>query len=800
MQAIHPQMRLKACGKESVGQPNMTAPHHSNLRHILNSGNSKLMTAAVLAILSCAPFLFAQSTLAQSTPAAPPSTTPLGAPSSAPVGAPAGSPAQSPAAPETPAAAPSAPKPDPSDVAPLPAKPAAASKANTSSSSAASSEPAPDRSTAYYHAALAHTYEDMATNYGRQEYVTRAVEEYKLALNADPNSNELAIGLADLYFKAGRVREAIQTAQELIKKDDNDLDAHKLLGRIYLRSLGQDQTANSQATPNADMLNLAIGEFTKITALEPKSLEDHLLLGQLYTVKHDSAKAEAQFKAAQAIEPASEDVVLNLARLYAENGDIKRSAELLEAIPVADRTTKEEFALGGAYEQLKNSKQAIAAYQRSVDMEPENLDAQRSLAQALLADNQLDEALKQFEELIKADPEDTASLNRISEIQRREGKYTEALATIKKALAKDPSSLEAGYNEGLLLDVLGRYDEAIAVYQKMVELTEHANGAYTKEEKANRSIFLERLGSVYTEQNKVPEAVAAYQKMVDLGGDYAVRGYQGQTDTYRDAKMFDQATEVCRKAVAANPNSRELKLLLAWQLADTGKLDEGLALANGMLTGKPGDREVYLQIYQIELRLKHYKEAEDALAKAEPFAIKPEDKADLYFRKGALAESEKKYDQAEQLFHKVLDIDPNNAIALNNLGYMLVDKTNRYQDALKYIRKAVEVEPMNGAYLDSLGWVYFKLGQYEAAEDNLRKAVERTSTDPTVHDHLGDLYEKTGRIRQAAAQWEISVSEFAKSATADVEPAEVTKVQKKLEGARVKLAKQENHASDTKQP
>ena len=191
----------------------------------------------------------------------------------------------------------------------------------------------------------------------------------------------------------------------------------------------------------------------------------------------------------------------------------------------------------------------------------------------------------------------------------------------------------------------------------MVDLTSHANGAYTQDEKANRSIFLERLGAVYHEENKTTEAIATYQKMVELGGDIAKRGYQGQVDTYRDAKMFDQATAVCRKAVAANPNDRDLKLLLAWQLADTGKLDDGLALANGLLTGKPSDREVYLQISQIQLRLKHWKEAEDALAKAEPFAVKDEEKANLFFHKGSLAESEKHYDQAEQFFHKVLEID-----------------------------------------------------------------------------------------------------------------------------------------------
>jgi len=433
-------------------------------------------------------------------------------------------------------------------------------------------------------------------------------------------------------------------------------------------------------------------------------------------------------------------------------------------------------------------------------MEPENLDAVRSLGQALLANNQLDEALKQFQTLVDADPEDAAALDRVSEIQRRQGKYELALATIQKARKKDPTNLEAGYNEGLLLDVLGQYNEAIATYEKMVELTTHANGAYTAEEKENRSVFLERLGSVYHEQNKTAEAIATFQKMVELGGDYAIRGYQGEVDTYRDAKMFDDATAVCRKAVAANPDNRDLKLLLAWQLADTGKLDEGLNLANSLLTGKPADREVYLQISQIQLRLKHWKEAEDALAKAEPFAIKDADKANLLFQKGSLAEREKHYDQAELLFHKVLEIEPDNAITLNNLGYMLADKTSRYSEALKYIRKAVELDPMNGAYLDSLGWAYFKLGQYESAEDNLQKAVARTATDPTVHDHLGDLYEKTGRIGKAAEQWDLSITEFSKSATADVEPTEVAKVQKKLEGARVRLAKQESHTSDDKQP
>ena len=122
--------------------------------------------------------------------------------------------------------------------------------------------------------------------------------------------------------------------------------------------------------------------------------------------------------------------------------------------------------------------------------------------QALLSDDQLDEALKQYQALSEADPENTEALVHIGEILRRQGKYEDALASIRKARKIDPTSLEAGFNEGLLLDILGRFDDAVQTYQEMVDATSHANGAYTEEEKNNRSIFLDHLGAVYLEENK----------------------------------------------------------------------------------------------------------------------------------------------------------------------------------------------------------------------------------------------------------------------------------------------------------
>jgi tetratricopeptide (TPR) repeat protein len=493
-------------------------------------------------------------------------------------------------------------------------------------------------------------------------------------------------------------------------------------------------------------------------------------------------------------------VVLNLSRLYAESGDLQHAAKVIETVPEDGRTPKMEFTLGALYDQQKDTKDAIAAYKRAEDLEPGDLETMDALAQALQNNDQLADALKAYQQLAEADPERAETFSHIAEIQRRLGKYDDALVTVKKARKLDPNSLEAGFNEGLLLDILGRFDEAVQTYQQMVDVTSHANGAYTDEEKNNRAIFLERLGTLLLEENKVDEAVAAYQKMVDMGGSSAERGYQGQVDAYRTAKQYDKAIDVARKAVAGDPKDSDLKLMLAGELADHGQPDEALAMAKGLLDGaKPEEqRGIWLAIGQMNVRLKRYKDAEDAFDKAEPLTTKKEDRTYLFFLRGELAERQKHMDEAEQFFNKALALDPQNAMTLNYVGYMWADKGEKLPEALKMIKKAVEIEPMNGAYLDSLGWVYFKMGEYELSEDNLRQAVNRTQTDPTVHMHLGDLYEKTGRIRLAAAQWELSLTEFNKSSAADIEPSDVARVQKKLETARVRLAKEEGGETPVK--
>ena len=629
-------------------------------------------------------------------------------------------------------------------------------------------------------------YEELAATYGRAEYASKAVEEYKKAIEADPTSEFLNASLAELYAKTGRIRDAVLEAQDIIKRDPKNVEARRLLGRIYLRSLGDMQSGKQ----SQNILKLAIEQYESIVQLQPDSVEDHLVLGRLYRLGEDRINAEKQFQIATKLQPSSEEAVTTLAILYTDEGDYARALKVLEAIPDKERTSKIYSALGFTYEQKKDYKKAIEAYSKAVEQDGDNLDALRGLAQNLLNDGQTAAALEKYKMIVDADPQDAQTYMRIAEIYRKDGKFNEALDMLKKAQAVVPDSLELPYNLAVVYEGLGRYDDAIQTLQDLIQRNQRAGDLYSPGERNNMSIFLERLGTIYREDRKPQQAVETFRKMTALGDDATSRAYQQIIETYRDNRQWKEATDAAEEASKKLPNDRGLKMVLASQLADMGQADRGLAEVKALLKGTSDDRDVYIALTQMYSRLRRYKEAEDAIAKAQQLATKQDEKDYVNFIAGSIYERQKKYEQAEETFRQVIANDPKNAAALNYLGYMMADRGIHLDEALDYIKRALALDPQNGAYLDSLGWAYFKLGKYDLAEVNLRQAVEKSNDDPTIHDHLADLYQKTGRLKLAIANWEQALDGFNKTVSAEVEPADVAKVQKKLEAAKVKLARE----------
>jgi tetratricopeptide (TPR) repeat protein len=643
-----------------------------------------------------------------------------------------------------------------------------------------------DHAASYYHYALAHMYEEMVAMYGRSEYVTKAIEEYRLAIENDPSSEFLNAGLAELYARTGRIRDAVLEAQDIIKRDPGNLEARKLLGKIYLRSLGDMQAG----TQSQEVLKLAIEQYESIVKIEPGSADDHLLLGRLYSLSKDFLKAEAEFKTAIKLEPNSEEAVTNLAVLYNEEGDGKKAVETLNSVPETARSAKLYSVLGYTYEQQKDYKNAISAYRQAVALDHENLDAMRGLAQNLINDNQMEAALQEYLAVEEADPQDAQAALHVSELYRRLGKLDSAMENLKKAESLVPDSLEIPFNQCLILEAQGKYDEAADTLQKLLARTAKADGSYNAGERGNRTLFLEKLGNLYRQENKPQLALETFRKVINLGGDEASRGYLLIIETYRDQKQWAEATRAAQEAAKTLPHDKGVKLALANQYADEGKPDEAIRMAKSLLKGAGEDRETYLMLFQIYSRLKRWPDAEEAIAQADKISARPEEKAYIQFLLGSVYERQKKYDQAEQMFRQVLQQDPNNGMTLNYLGYMLADRNAHLEEALTLIKKALTLEPQNAAYLDSLGWAYFRLGNFDQAEENLRKAAEKTPNDATVQDHLGELYARTGRLKLAAAHWERALDEWNKSIPGDVDQQDLARVQKKLESTKIKLAQQ----------
>ncbi|MGA3078506.1 MAG: tetratricopeptide repeat protein [Bryobacteraceae bacterium] len=633
---------------------------------------------------------------------------------------------------------------------------------------------------------MGHLYAELAGVYGnRSEYVGKAIDFYKQALKLDPGASFLFEELTDLYIQSGRLKDAVTEAEDVLKREPNNLDARRILGRIYTRMIGDTQ----QGKINEEMLRAAIGQYEKITAKDPKDVESWLTLGRLYRTARNSVDAEKAYSQALTIDPNNEDALTGLAIVYSDLGDTRKAIEKLQAVTNKDPNPRTLSALASSYEQLHDYRSAAEVLRKAIDLDPENSRVKRALARNLLYSGNLDESLKYYKEFADDDPHDTEALLRMAEIYREKRDFAKSREILDKAKASDPENLEVRYDEVNLLAVAGQPDKAIEALQSLLKDTERKS--YSESEKGTRVNLLERLGELYRGSNQNQPAIDAFRQIADLDPDSGARAAAQIVDTYRAAKDFKNARSEADAARKKYPDDRGLIGAYASVLADMGKVDQGVAELRTLLKGDH-DRETQLAIAQLYERAKRYEDMGKPLDAAEKLSETKPDKETVFFMRGAMYERLKKSDASEAEFRKVLELDPDSAGALNYLGYMLADRGVRLDEAQKMITRALELDPENGAYLDSLGWVYYRENRLDDAEHALVRALSKSGVgqDPTVHDHLGDVYLKLGKTKDAITQWQASVKEAETDAQSDMEPGELAKINKKLEDAKVRLARE----------
>jgi tetratricopeptide (TPR) repeat protein len=648
---------------------------------------------------------------------------------------------------------------------------------------ATANSPADKRAGAYYNFAMGRLYTELAgSSSNSREYVNKAIQAYQEALKQDPTSKVITEELTDLYIRTNRLRDAVAQAEDMLRQNSDNLDARRMLGQVYAKMLGDP----SQQRINEDLLRRTLEQYQKITEKDPKDADSWVMLGRLYRVSQNSVEAEKAFNNALKAEPDNEDALASLAQLYLSLGDTTRAIEKLKS--ATDRRPNEHTlaALASAYEQVKDYKNAAEVLKRAVEISDDSR-LRKSLAQDLFYSGQLDEALGLYQEIVTEDARNPMLWLRISEIYRAKRDFPKAQDALNKAKGIEPDNLYVRDAEVSLLDAQGRTDQAIAAMKSLLEET--ARKTYSGDEAAARVQMLETLAVLYVKSTQYPQAIDTFRQIPALDADQGPRVSAQIIETYQTAKDYDSALREAEAARKKFPNDKLIVMAHAGVLADRGKTEEAAGAVRGLLKGG-NEFETLLSLARIYDKGKRFTDEAKTLDQANPLAKSDEQKVQVLFSRGAMYERMKNYEAAESEFHKVLELDPQNSGALNYLGYMLAYRDVRLEEAQKFVAKALELDPDNPAYLDSLGWVYYQQGKLNEAEAPLIRANERMGDDPTVHDHLGDLYLKMGKTKEAIAQWQASLMRYQAGAPADNDPEDVAKITRKLENARVRLAKE----------
>jgi tetratricopeptide (TPR) repeat protein len=472
-----------------------------------------------------------------------------------------------------------------------------------------------------------------------------------------------------------------------------------------------------------------------------------------------------------------------LSRLYVATGQYDK------AIPILTTLVNEQpgwqdgpVLLAEAYSAAGRTaearKEAAETYDRALARAPRNSELRARYASALInagGRENLTKARGILNDLIAARPNDSARiLYLLSQTERRLGDSKAAEATARRVIAQNAQSPWGYYALAEALE--SRRDYQAVVDELGPVVASHA--AKAPDGSFDVGLLLPHLGFAYQELGRTDQAIATFEQARKLSpDDPAAASYLAEANIA--AKRYDAALSVTRSALADNPDDQRLIRLEAQALRYTGKPAEAAARLKEALEKHDDDPTAYIALAQM------YTETErgaDAIKLLEDARQKFPDDNSILFEVGATFDRLKRFPDAEAAFKQLIARDPQNAAALNYLGYMLAERGERLDESVDYVKRALELDPDNGSFLDSLGWAYYKAEKLDLAEGNLRRAADQMKTNSVIQDHYGDVLLKLGRYADAIAA-------FNRALSGDGDSIDRAGIGKKIQAARQKLKK-----------
>src|SRR5260370_26633663 len=230
---------------------------------------------------------------------------------------------------------------------------------------------------------------------GGSEFANEDMEFLKSASALAPASAVIGERLAEMYWKTQRIRDAVLEAQQVLKRAPDDVAAHRLLGRIYVRALGDGNASAAQT----ETVARAVEQYKEILRLDPRDTESALWLSRLYRLQNQHEKAEQVLRGLLQRDPENGSAVEQLTLLLVDEGKPDEAIALLEGIIQRAPTPSLLDLLGDAYTQAKDPAKAEAAFKKAVELDPTEAGHRRRLGQPLLAQQKEKEAPGQYQKL-----------------------------------------------------------------------------------------------------------------------------------------------------------------------------------------------------------------------------------------------------------------------------------------------------------------------------------------------------------------------------------------------------------------
>lgn len=455
----------------------------------------------------------------------------------------------------------------------------------------------------------------------------------------------------------------------------------------------------------------------------------------------------------------------------------------------------------------QNLEAAVLAAQRWIELDPNRVEARQVIAAIYIRQDKVEEAFLYIDDLIKSSELDDEELfPPLLGILAREKNADTVLAVSKLIAQNNPDRAYAQYLHGMLaaqnnqaeealsyldrsLEIeeidgvhatrakillsLGRSDEAVVSLHKAVESNPDDQGlrmtyarllvdikeyekARVEFEKLHQASpddaeLLYTLGLLSLESQRLDDAEKYMLKLVDLKErEGEAQYYLGRI--YENRKQYDEAIDWYEQ-VHVGDYKFDAQLRIADMLGISGRTDEALEHLDAMLKGSQSTGSlvrIYLAKGELLRAARRYEESMEVFNTA--LGIVPGN-SDLLYSRALVAERLGRIDILEADIKLILKTEPNNAHALNALGFTLADQTDRYEEAYVYLKRAIEINPEDPAIIDSWGWVHYRLGHYEKAIALLRTALSRFD-DAEIASHLGEVLWVTGNHDEARLIWQ----------------------------------------------